>query len=170
MLTWRLWTGETRWLVPPAVSETPDCMLRGPCRGSKLFLPHGRRCLEPVPFDEPGCVIALPKDQQGLTELLDGVEGAHPEQVLLQGPDEALGAAVPLGSPHEGRRALDAQEGKFLLESIGHVLAPMIVPHGKTARDLFGESAEAVPHALADRLERLKAGRPACGMDAHTLG
>ena len=77
---------------------------------------------------------------------------------------------IALGRPHEGRRTLDAEEGKFLLESIGHVLAPMIVPHGKTARDLFGESAEAAPHALADRLERLKAGRPACGMDADALG
>src|SRR3954470_8681171 len=135
-----------------------------------LVLSHGRRCLEPMPFDEPSCVVDLSEGEQRLTELLDGVEGAHPEQVLLERADEALGAAVPLGSPHEGRRTLDAEEGKFLLESLGHVLAPMIVPHRKTARDLFGESAEAAPHALPDRLERLKAGRPACGMDAHALG
>src|SRR4051794_3253462 len=123
-----------------------------------------------MPFDEPGRVVALPKDQQRLTELLDGVKGAHPEQVLLQGPDEALGAAVPLRGPHEGRRTLDAEEGKFLLEGVGHVLAPVIVPHGETARDLFGESAEAAPHALADRLERLEAGGPARGVDADALG
>src|SRR5256885_10847902 len=54
--------------------------------------------------------IYLAEDQQGLTEVLDGVEGAHPEQVLFQGPDEALGAAVALGRPHEGRRALDRSE------------------------------------------------------------
>src|SRR3954449_8025179 len=99
-------------------------MLRGHDRGWKLVLPHGCGCLEPVPFDEPGRVVALPKDEQRLTELLDGVEGPHPEQVLLEGADEALGAAVPLRGPHEGRRTLDAEEGKFLLESIGHVLAP----------------------------------------------
>jgi hypothetical protein len=40
--------------------------------------------------------------QQGLTEVLDGIEGPHPEQVLLQGADEALGAAVALGGSHEG--------------------------------------------------------------------
>src|SRR4051812_23886481 len=117
-----------------------------------------------------GTGVALPKDQQRLTELLDAVEGPRPEQVLLQGSDEALGAAVPLGRPHEGRRTLDAQEGQLLLESIGHVLAPVIVPHGETACDLFGESAKAAPHALADRLERLEAGRPAGGMDADALG
>src|SRR3954466_14996332 len=123
-----------------------------------------------MPFDEPGRVVDLPKDEQRLTELLDGVKGAHPEQVLLQGPDEALGAAIPLRGPHEGGRTLDAQEGKLLLEGVGHVLAPVIVPDGETARDLFGESAEAAPYALADGLECLKAGGPACGVDAHALG
>src|SRR3954452_4961325 len=114
-----------------------------------------------MPFDEPDRVVDLPKADQRLTELLDGVEGAHPEQVLLQGPDEALGAAVPLGSPHEGGRALDDEEGEFLLEGVGHGLAPVIVADGETARGLFGESPEAAPHALADRLERLEAGGPA---------
>src|SRR4029453_16262623 len=85
----------------------------------------------------------LAKDQQGLTEVLDGLEGAHPEQVLLERADEALGTAIPLGGSHEGRRACDAQEGKLPLEGVGHVLAPVIVPHGQTARDLLGESADA---------------------------
>ena len=30
-----------------------------------------------MPFDEPGRVVDLPKDEQRLTEVLDGVEGAH---------------------------------------------------------------------------------------------
>ena len=58
-------------------------MLRGPCRGWKLVLAHGRGCLEPVPFDEPACVVDLPEVQQRLTEILDSVEGAHPQEVLL---------------------------------------------------------------------------------------
>src|SRR3954470_3862965 len=135
-----------------------------------MVLPHGCGCLEPVPFDEPGRVVDLAKDEQRLTQLLDGVEGAHPEEVLLQGPDEALGAAVPLRRPHEGRRTLDAEEGKLLLEGVGHVLAPMIVPHGETAPDPLSKAAEAAPHALPDRLERFEAGGPARGMNAHALG
>src|SRR4051812_39039136 len=123
-----------------------------------------------MPFDEPGRIVDLSNDEQRLTELLDGVKGAHPEQVLLQGPDEALGAAVPLGSPHKGGRALDAQEGKLLLEGVGHVLAPVIVPHGETAPDPLSKAAEAAPHVLADRLERLEAGSSARGMDADALG
>src|SRR3954454_18368204 len=123
-----------------------------------------------MPFDQPGRVIDLPKDEQRLTELLDGVEGAHPEQVLLERADEALGAAIAFGGPHEGGRALDAQEGKLLLEGVGHVLAPVIVPNGETAPDPLSKAAEAAPHALANGLERLKAGGPARGMDAHALG
>src|SRR3982750_5055511 len=122
-----------------------------------------------MPFDEPGRVVDLPKGQERLSKLFDAVEGAHPEQVLFERADEALGAAIPLGGPHEGGRACDAQEGELLLEGVGHVLAPVIVPHGETARDLFGESAEAATYALADGLERLKAGGPARGVDADAL-
>src|SRR3954454_12775717 len=145
-------------------------MLRGPCRGWKLVLSHGRGCLEPVPFDEPGGVVALPKVEQRLPKLLDGVEGTHPEQVLLECANKALGAAISLRRPHEDGRACDAQKGKLLLEGVGHVLAPVIVPHGQTAPDPLSKAAKAAPHALADRLERLEAGRPACGVDADALG
>src|SRR3982751_1009076 len=85
-------------------------------------------------------VVDLPKDQQRLAQLFDGVKGAQPQEVLLQGSNEAFGAAVALGGSHEGRRALDAEEGKLLLEGVGQVLAPVIVPHRQTARDLLGES------------------------------
>src|SRR5215218_3061280 len=94
---------------------------------SKLVLAHGGGCLEPVPFDEPGRVVDLPKVEQRLSKLLDGVEGLLPQEVLLERADEALGTAVSLGSPHEGRRACDAQEAEFLLEGVGHVLRSMIV-------------------------------------------
>src|SRR3954467_330341 len=123
-----------------------------------------------MPFDEPGRVVALPKVEQRLPKLLDSVEGVRPEQVLLQGPDEALGAAVPLRRPHEGRRTLDAEEGKLLLEGVGHVLAPVIVPHGETAPDPLSKAAQAAPHALPDRLERLKAGGPARGLEGDAPG
>src|SRR3954451_1207431 len=126
--------------------------------------------LEPVPFDEPGRVVDLPKDEQRLPKLLDGVKGAHPQEVLLECADEALCTAIPLGGPHEGGRACDAQKGKLLLEGVGHVLAPVIVARRESTRDPLGKAAKAAAHALADRLERLEAGSPAGGMNAHALG
>src|SRR4029453_7732262 len=144
-------------------------MLRGQCRGRKLVLPHGRGCLEPVPFDEPACIVDLPKGQQRLTELLDGVEGSHPQEVLLQGPNEALGAAISLGGPHEGGRALDVQEGKLLLEGVGHVLTAMIMPDREPAPDPLTKAAERALYPLPDWFQRLEAGGPACGVDADAL-
>src|SRR3954453_6739329 len=39
-------------------------------------------------------------------------------RLTLERADEALGAAIPLGGPHEGGRTLDAQEGKLVLEGV----------------------------------------------------
>jgi hypothetical protein len=86
------------------------------------------------------------------------------------GPDEALGAAVALGRPDEGRRALDAQEGELLLEVVGDVLAAVVVPDGEADREPATERAEALPDPLPDRLEGLEPRRPAGGVDADALG
>jgi hypothetical protein len=59
--------------------------------------------------------------------VLDGGEAPDPEQVLLQYPDEALGAAIALGLTYEGGRRLDAEEGELGLEVVGDVLAAVVV-------------------------------------------
>jgi hypothetical protein len=51
-----------------------------------------------------------------MTRAATSTSASHPQEVLLQGPNEALGAAISLGGPHEGGRALHVQEGKLLLE------------------------------------------------------
>jgi hypothetical protein len=62
-----------------------------------------------------------------LAQLLDGVEAADPEKVLLERPDEALDTAVALGLAHEGGRARDVEEGKLALEVVGDELAAVIM-------------------------------------------
>src|SRR3954454_1840219 len=91
-----------RGIVPPAVFETPDWSLRGLGRGRKLLGSDGNRRPEAVPLDKPGRIVDLPKLDQSVAKLLDGVEGPDPEQVLLQRTDEALGAAIAFRCPHEG--------------------------------------------------------------------
>ncbi len=49
-----------------------------------------------VPGDEPGRVVVGDEVLQPAAQLFDGVEGMHPQEVLLQGADEALGDAVAL--------------------------------------------------------------------------
>ena len=51
-----------------------------------------------MPRDEPGFIVAPGECDEFGAQVLDGFERPHPEQVLLQGSDEALGDAIALGS------------------------------------------------------------------------
>src|SRR3954454_17834100 len=105
-----------------------------------------------MPLGQPGRVASLAEGEQRLTQLLDRGEAPHPQQVLLERADEALRAAVALRRPHEGGRALGAQEAELLVEVAGHVLRAVVVADGEAAGDLLREPAEVAPHALAERL------------------
>ena len=76
------------------------------------------RAEESVSLDQPGRVVGFPEREQRLPQLLDGLEGPHPEQVLLQGADEPLGTAIAFRGADEGGRAVDAEKGQFLLEVV----------------------------------------------------
>ena len=80
-----------------------------------------------MPRDEPSFIVAPGECDEFGAQVLDGFERPHPEQVLLQGSDEALGDAVALGFAHEGRRSFDAQTFDLVLEIAGHVIGAMIV-------------------------------------------
>ena len=54
-----------------------------------------------MPSDEPGFVVASGELDECGSQLFDGIEGSHPQQVLLEGSDEALCDAVALGLSHE---------------------------------------------------------------------
>ena len=56
-----------------------------------------------VPLDDPALVVGLLERDECQAEFLDGREGAEPQQLFLQGPNEPLGAAIALRLPHEGR-------------------------------------------------------------------
>ena len=45
-------------------------------------------------LDQPSVVVGFSEREQRLPQLLDGVEGSHPEQVFLEGADEPLGTAI----------------------------------------------------------------------------
>src|SRR3954466_1961854 len=81
----------------------------------------------------------------------------HPEEVLLQGADEAFGDAVALGLADEGGRALDAKKGDLVLEVAGHVVRAVVVAEGETLGGVLFDAAEVAQDALAHRLERLEA-------------
>ena len=69
-----------------------------------------------MPLEQPVPIKPILKVEQGLPQFLDSVEGSHPQELLLQCPDEALGHPVALRGPDEARAGLDAQERQLLLE------------------------------------------------------
>ena len=110
-----------------------------------------------MPGDEPGFVVASGKLDERGSQLFDGVEGPHPQQVLLQGADESLCYAVALGLAHEGGRCFDPQAFDFVLEIAGHVVGAMIVTQLQSTRHTGSDGSEAPMHALAHRLQGLEA-------------
>src|SRR3954467_6149113 len=136
----------------------------------ELSGPDLGRCPVAVPLDDPGLVVNLPELLERQAQLLDGGEGSDPEQVLLQRPDEALGAAVALGLADERRRALDAEEADLGLEVVADVLAAVIVAEPQAGGDVLGEGAMASADGLPDRLQGLEPVGAAGGVDADALG
>src|SRR5512134_1598927 len=118
---------------------------------------------------QPVRVVPGGEFEQGEAQLLDGLELAHPEQVLLQGPDEPLGDAVALWLAHEGRRRLDAEEGDLVLEVIGHVVRAVVVAELEAGGHVLAEDAEVPADALVHRLQGLEAVGALVGVNADAL-
>ena len=108
--------------------------------------------------------------KQRQAELFDRLEAPHPQQILLQRADKALRDAVAFGLPHEARRAFDAEERDLLLEIVGQVVRPVVVPETQPAGHAVADAPEAFPDALADRLQGLEAGPALGGMEADARG
>ena len=137
---------------------------------AEFFRPHlGGRPVA-VALNHPLPVVAPPEVQQRQAQLLDRLEGPHPEQVLLEGADEALGAAVALGLPHEAGRALDAQKGDLPLEVVGEVGAPVVVAKLEPRGHILLDGAKMFAHPLGDGLQGLEAVAAPGRVDAHALG
>src|SRR3712207_2430026 len=122
-----------------------------------------------VPGDEPGGVVVGDEVLQPAAQLFDGVEGVHPEEVLLQGANEAFGDTVALRLADEGGRALEAEESDLVLEVARHVVGAMIVAQGEALGHVSLDVAEVAQDGLAHRLERLEAVAGARGMAADAL-
>jgi len=72
---------------------------------------------------DPVVVEAVGEGALCLVELLDGAEAAQPEELLLQGADESLDAAIALGLADEGGAGGDPDGPELVLEGVGDELA-----------------------------------------------
>ena len=94
---------------------------------------RGRSVADPP--DDPVVVEALREVAQCLVELPDGAEAPQPEELLLQGADEALDAAVALGLADEGWAGGDPDGPELVLEGVGDELGAMVVAKARPRSD-----------------------------------
>jgi hypothetical protein len=76
--------------------------------------------LEAEPFQQPAAAVALAESLERLGQLLQRGEVSHPEQLFLEGAEEALDAAVAFRFSDKGGRRFDVEKRH---------LAPKVVPH-----------------------------------------
>src|SRR5690606_17079352 len=102
-------------------------------------------------------------------ELGDGRKEAQPEELFLEGADEALGATVALRRAHEGRARLEPEEADFALEILGGVDAAVIMPQPDSGGEILVGPAEDLGDGLAHRFERLEAAATGGAVKAQAL-
>ena len=148
---------------PAHLHRDTDLALRGHERGTDLIGPELGQGPVAVPLDDPALVGAPLERAPRQAQLLDGVEAADPQQVLLPQPREPLGAAMALWRAHERRRALEAEEAPLGLASVADVLAAVVMAELQAVGDALGEATKVRPHGLPGRLERREAIGAAAG-------
>lgn len=111
-----------------------------------------------VLLHEPSVVVAVLEGDEREAQVLDRGEGLDPEDLLLQGADEALGDTVALGLGDERRARPDAEEAELVLEGSAHVLAAVVVSQREAGGDATVVAAEVVADGLPQGFQGLEAG------------
>ena len=86
---------------------------------------------------------------EGEAEVVEGVEGLNPQDLLLEGPDESLCDAVALGLGDEGGAGADAEESELALEVVVHVLRAVVVAQREAVSHVLVVAPEVDPDALS---------------------
>src|SRR5208337_1108300 len=108
-------------------------------------------------LDEPLGVVSGGEGADGFSDVVDGLEGAAVDGLLLQASEQAFDDAVGFGLADEGVAWGYAPEPGLFLEVIGYEVAAMIVAERKAASGVGGEMAELVADGHAQRLGRFEA-------------
>src|SRR3954454_9181761 len=126
-----------------------------------LLLPGGAHvswAATAVLLEQPLGVVAGDEGADGVAHVLDGLEDAAVDRLLLQGPEQSLDHAIRLGLADEGVARRHAPEPDLLLEGIRHEGAAVVVAQRQAAGGAGAEVAEPLAHGHADRLDGLVAG------------
>ena len=90
------------------------------------------RRLEAQTLNQPVLVVESAKLFQCPNQFRDRLEVPDPQQLLLEGPEEAFNTAIAFRLANECRRRLDPQEGEFVLQVVAHELGGVIMPESES--------------------------------------
>src|SRR5215217_785900 len=143
-------------------SGSPDNGLRYALRGAPegLFEPCGacvERAAMAVLLDQPFGVVACDEGADGVADLVDGLEDASVDGLLLQRAEEALDDAIRFRLSGEGVARRYAPEADLLLEGARHEVAAVVVAEREAAGGAGGEAAELLADGHAEGLDGLEA-------------
>src|SRR5215210_6681260 len=110
-----------------------------------------------VLLDQPFGVIVCDEGADGVSDLVDGLEDASVDGLLLQRAEEALDDAIRLGLSDEGVARRYAPEADLLLEVVGHEVAAVVVAEREAAGGACGEVTELLADGYAEALYGLEA-------------
>src|SRR5665647_2193633 len=158
-----------------------------PCTGrgyldTKLFLRGDPLSLSSVPRFSGRCgaeVAVLLGQPLAVVELDEGLDGgaqlghravdAAVDDLLFEGPEEALRDAVGLGLLDEGVARFHSPEAHLVAEVLGDVLGAVVHAQGEPASGVRREAAEVPGEALRDRLQGGEAVAPLADVAADDL-
>src|SRR5437870_4894249 len=106
------------------------------------------------PLDEPLGVVARDELTDDPVRLGETLEAMEIEALLLECAHEARDDAIALGLADVRGRDGHAEPLHLIDPRIGDVLRAPVAADPEPVRDVLGEAAEHVTHALAERLER----------------
>src|SRR5512144_2893511 len=123
-----------------------------------------------VLFQQPVLIVAIEVGPDGGADLLDVLEDASENDLLLQRADESLGDAVGLGLADEGEAGRHPEELQLVLEVLGHEGTAVVVAQRHPSRGIGADGAE----DLADGERQRRGGGVAIALfgdvPAETLG
>jgi len=119
-----------------------------------------------MPLNEPLLGIEAQPVVERLAEVLHGLERAHPQELLLERPNEPFRDPIAFRSAHECWTRRHPQKSAFGLEIIAHILTAMIMSHLQARGDAGRDRPKLLTHPLANRFQGLEAGGPLRRMDA----
>jgi len=102
-------------------------------------------------LDEPLLAVATSELDDRLAQILDVFVEPGPQALLLEGSDEAFGAAVARWLAGERGAVFDAQPPDRALKVSGGVLRSPVVSGRDAAGDVGVDSAEAAGDGVVDR-------------------